>query len=113
MLKYLKGDFITTTKTRKFTAYADPSHAWVKVPRKLINDLGIAYKISQSSFQRGNFCYLEEDADLNTFVKAMESKGIKPEFKVQQSNKSSRIRSYYCYEEKMPCPVVENSLSKK
>jgi len=81
-----------------FKAYSDPGHAWVAVKIKLLEDLGIADKISHFSFVKGNTAYLEEDSDLNIFVNAYVAKnGAKPEFDESHTNGQSRIRSYERY----------------
>ena len=53
-----------------FTLYADGGHAWAKVPRKLLEQLGILKDITHYSYQRGDYVYLEEDGDLSTFLVA-------------------------------------------
>jgi len=84
-------------KTKTFYAYADPGHAWVKVKIDYLKKLGIEKEISTYSYMRGDYAYLEEDCDLGLFVKTCRNIGIEPKFKEFHSNKSSKIRSYYCY----------------
>jgi hypothetical protein len=88
-------------KTRNFHIYSDPGHAWCKVPRKTLVKLGIQDKITPYSYQRGDSVYLEEDSDLDTFMTAMESKGIQVKFIEHNANKYSKIRSYSCYVHQM------------
>lgn len=83
--------------TLKFNIYTDPGHGWVKVPRDLLTKLGIADKITRYSYIRNEYAYLEEDCDLSTFARALESLGTKLELKSLNSNKSSKIRSYKRY----------------
>lgn len=84
---------------RKFTIYSDPGHGWVKVPRKLLNKLGIADQITAFSYQRGEHVYLEEDCDAYTFVKAYKAQiAPVPIFQEKFTNKSSKIRSYPSYQ---------------
>tara|TARA_Y100000034_G_scaffold33928_1_gene41545 strand:+ start:41106 stop:41393 length:288 start_codon:yes stop_codon:yes gene_type:complete len=85
-------------KSMTFNAYSDPGHAWVKVKRDLLLDLGIEDRISRYSYQKGEYCYLEEDADLDLFVKTLKSKGIEYKFSEHSTNRRSRIRSYYPYQ---------------
>jgi len=86
-------------KTRSFSIYHDPSHAWVKVPKKLLNDLDIVDKIKVSSYMRGEYAYLEEDEDLSTFVDAMvEKKSIVVKLNSFYTDKQSRIRKYDNYQ---------------
>lgn len=81
-----------------FKVYADPGHAWVAVKVQLLQDLGIADKITRFSYAKGKTAYLEEDQDLHVFVTAYEAKfGQKPTFDEKFTNKSSRIRSYDHY----------------
>ena len=77
-------------RTQKvFTLYADGGHAWAKVPRKLLALLGIVKDISHYSYQRGDYVYLEEDGDLDTFLAAYPI----ATFKVRTSA-HSRVREY-------------------
>jgi len=78
----------------KFDFYADPGHAWVKVPRRLLVDLGIEDRITHYSYQRGDWCYLEEDCDVTLFATTMEAQGTKPEWRWHQGDKRSKIRGY-------------------
>ena len=72
-----------------FTLYKDNGHAWAKVPRKLLALLGILKDITGGSYQRGDYVYLEEDGDLDTFMKAYPL----ATFRVRTSA-TSRIRRY-------------------
>lgn len=74
--------------------YSDPGHGWARVKRSLINELGIADKISCFSYQRGKFVYLEEDVDAGVFVSALKSAGIEYSVKEHTTNNESAIRSY-------------------
>ena len=38
--------------------FADPSHAWGKVKRSMLERLGVDREISPYSYQRGEFAYL-------------------------------------------------------
>ena len=81
----------------KFTYYTDPGHGWVKVPRKFINDLGIARKISPYSYSRGDQVYLEEDCDYGHLARALNERGIQTEIVNRHTNRQSKIRSYNLY----------------
>lgn len=72
-----------------FTWIADPGHAWLRVPHKLVRDLGIADKISSYSFHdyvfvtepdgymhMVHYAFLEEDCDAGVFAKAMRDAGM-------------------------------------
>ena len=85
-------------KTKTITVYADPGHAWAKVSKKELIKLGIAGKITSCSYENGEFAFLEEDCDLNTYVMALREKGIEYKFKENHTNRQSKIRSYYSYQ---------------
>ena len=79
--------------------YADPMHAWLKVPYRELEELGIVGKISSFSYRDGNNVYLEEDCDMPLYVKAIKESGkylldIRPG---SWAKKSSRIRTYDSY----------------
>lgn len=90
---------------RKFTAFSDPAHGWIKTTRKLLVDLEIADKISGCSYQRENFVYLEEDCDWPILYDALFRLDIVMQVKESFSNKYSKIRSYECYQK--PSEVVK------
>ena len=82
-----------------FTFYHDPGHGWLAVPRALLYDLGIHDEISECSHQRLETVFLEEDADLAIFTRAMGAAGR--EFKTLEtySHGESFVRalpSYSC-----------------
>ena len=81
----------------KIKVYADPSHAWAKVPLSLLYKLGIQDKITQYSYMRGAWAYLEEDCDLSTLIAAWKDRGIEFSFDEAHTNKRSKIRSYLNY----------------
>ena len=97
-------------RTIKRTYLQDPGHGWVVVPFEDLAYLGIADKITSYSYKNytlrkncevHNAVYLEEDCDLPTYLHALSEKGIKVEFNVKHTNKSSRVRSYESY----TCPI--------
>ena len=88
---------MSTGKKRVFHFYCDPAHSWMKVPRKLLAELGVEAKISTYSYQKGNFVYLEEDCDAGIVLDCLKAKGVIPVLKSSHTNKSSRIRSYPSY----------------
>jgi hypothetical protein len=82
----------------KLNVYTDPGHGWVKVPKSLLKELGIANKITLYSYMRGDYAYLEEDCDASIFVEAMKKAGKPYEFKVYTTrDRASRIRNYARY----------------
>lgn len=81
----------------KFDVFTDPGHGWIKAPIALLKKLGIADQITQYSYVRGNFAYLEEDQDASTLIKALKNAGIPYEFRHHYTNNSSRVRTYPAY----------------
>lgn len=74
---------------------SDPGHAWLRVPLKKIFKLGIQDKISNFSYLRGNYAYLEEDCDACIFLKKINKHPN--DFKDHSTNNYSRIRNYPYY----------------
>jgi len=80
-----------------FKSYSDPGHGWVAVKRKMLDEFGVADKITHFSYQKGNTVYLEEDRDAPTLITAMALKGIVVNYKHRQTDRRSPIRSYESY----------------
>ena len=81
------------TKTMTFNFYSDPGHGWLEVPFQMLQFLGIDGEITSYSYRQGPSCYLEEDQDVMTFVKAVQNHdGPSVEFNDVSSNKDSFIR---------------------
>jgi hypothetical protein len=57
--------------------FTDPGHGWLRVPRKRLETLRIAHKITSYSYQNNAFVYLEEDCDAPLFLHAAEAAGWK------------------------------------
>lgn len=74
--------------------YSDPSHAWGKVKRQVLRNLGVIDKISRYSYQRGEYVYLEEDCDLSLFCQALNERDTRIKFVEKTTNRESKIRSY-------------------
>ena len=79
------------------TVYSDPGHAWAKVRKSVLTNLGIADKVSSYSYQRGEYAFLEEDCDLSLLMQALQSHGTKLCFVEKHTDKQSRIRNYERY----------------
>jgi len=71
--------------------YEDPSHGWLAVPREMLEELGITEKISNCSYERGDFVFLEEDCDMPLFLNAMEAKGEKFDYRIVRSDNESFV----------------------
>jgi hypothetical protein len=83
-----------TKNTLKIKIYSDPGHGWGAVKRKVLDDLGIASKITPYSYQRGDTVYLEEDCDLTTLTTAASARGIWIEHVEKHTDRRSPIRNY-------------------
>jgi len=82
---------------KTFIYYTDPGHGWAKIPIKLLENLGIANKISSHSYYRGGFAYLEEDCDMSLLIKRLRYLKVEPKFKPQHTDNHSKIRNYKYY----------------
>ena len=91
-------------KTFTVTVYSDPGHAWAKVKRIVLHNLGIADKITAYSYQRGDYVYLEEDCDLTTLCMALNQRNTRVKFVEKHTDRDSRIRSYERYK---PLNIVD------
>ena len=91
-------------KTFTVTVYSDPGHAWAKVKRIVLHNLGIANDISSYSYQRGEYVYLEEDCDLTTLCMALNQRNTRVKFVEKRTDRDSRIRSYERYK---PLNIVD------
>jgi len=59
-------------KIYEFEKYDDASHGWLKVDKSLLAKLNISHLITDFSYMKGNYAYLEEDCDATTFFNAFE-----------------------------------------
>lgn len=85
-------------KTFTIIVYNDPSHAWGKVKRKVLDNLGLAQQVSSYSYQYKDNVYLEEDADLSLVCRhLLFNTDVQIKFVEKHTNKDSRIRSYESY----------------
>ena len=78
--------------------YSDPGHAWGKVKRDVLVNLGIADKTTRYSYQYKDNVYLEEDCDLTTLCMALNAQDTRLKFVEKPSTRDSKIRSYERYE---------------
>lgn len=84
-----------------FTFYADPGHAWLKVPLKALRDCGLGSTRDFSSYsfykhdEKGGHVYLEEDCDAGIFLAAYYGRHrAMPLIKHNQRNSDSPIRRF-------------------
>jgi hypothetical protein len=85
-------------KTFTIIVYNDPGHAWGKVKRKVLDNLGIAKEVSSYSYQYKDNVYLEEAADLSLVCRhLLLNTDVQIKFVEKHTNRDSRIRSYERY----------------
>jgi hypothetical protein len=82
------------SKTFTVIVYSDPGHAWGKVKRQVLNNLGIANKITRYSYQFKDNVYLEEDCDLALLYDTLSKQDVHVKFVEKRTNRDSKIRSY-------------------
>lgn len=83
--------------------FSDPGHAWFRVQKSLLEELGIYTSITSYSYVKGKWVYLEEDCDGPLLIKTLKKKNIPYTILEKPPSKnSSRIRSYerYTYDHK-------------
>jgi hypothetical protein len=78
-----------------FHFYNDPGHGWMKTTRETLIKYGVMDKISQYSYQKGPFVWLEEDCDAPTLIKAVEANGAEVKLFDHYCNSESHIRKLY------------------
>lgn len=84
----------------KLNFHADPSHAWLAVPRAELARVGVADKISDYSYQKGSLVYLEEDADAGIFLDALKLTDNLADTDIEVThyeNENTPIRRYQRY----------------
>lgn len=59
-----------TDRNQTFIFHEDSGHGWLQVPFDLLKELKIHTRITNCSYRKGDFAYLEEDLDRGTFLKA-------------------------------------------
>ena len=59
-------------KIYEFEKYDDASHGWLKVEKSLLAELNISHLITDFSYMKENYAYLEEDCDASRFLEALE-----------------------------------------
>ena len=76
--------------------FNDASHSWGRVQFKKLVEFGIADKITQYSYMKGSYVYLEEDVDLTTLLRELIKREIQYTFKHHYAKRSS-IRNFQSY----------------
>lgn len=82
----------------KIKFYSDPGHGWGAVKRKVLDQLGIADKITYYSYMKGGTVYLEEDCDLALLVNTLKARNIGFVYEEKSTNRYSPIRNYLRYQ---------------
>ncbi len=83
-------------KKVKLLKFDDPSHGWLQVPRKLVNQLSLEDCISECSYvsPSGAFFYLEHDDDAPKALKKIKDAGFEVSIEFRTTNRISHIRRY-------------------
>jgi hypothetical protein len=84
-------------KTFTIIVYSDAGHAWGKVKRQVLVNLGLADKVSTYSYQYKDNVYLEEDCDLPLLCSTLMALDTRIKFIEKHTNRNSRVRSYSHY----------------
>ncbi len=87
----------TLDKVKTYKYYCDSGHGWLAVKRDELEELNLVYKISSYSYQKNTMVYLEEDCDMQIFLRAVGAKYTSYNIKEVYHNGSSKIRSYQGY----------------
>lgn len=90
---------------RNYTFFSDPGHGWLQVPLSELKELGIENEITPYSYEKDGYVYLEEDADLSTYLNAIrKAYNIPSDYKFSGFRDSysdnTPIRNYRSYEPK-------------
>jgi hypothetical protein len=81
----------------KINYFTDPGHGWAAVKIKILQDLGIADRISHYSYSRGKSAYLEEDCDFAVLLDALAAAGMPYSITEKHTDRHHPIRSYKSY----------------
>lgn len=79
---------------KTYTFYSDPSHGWLEVSKKELQELSILKNVSEYSYINQDMIYLEEDSDASIFINSYKLKyGMNPKIyePIQDNN---NIRNY-------------------
>lgn len=60
---------------RVYKYFSDSSSGYLMVPLADLDEFGVTHKISDKSFKRGDWAYLEEDMDMPIFIDAIKRTG--------------------------------------
>lgn len=88
-----------TAKIRKITLTMlnDSGRSWLKVPRRLLDQVGLSSYVSSKSSQRKDDVYLDTTEDVPMVVLRLQRENINYRIKNVTTKKSSKVRSYNPY----------------
>lgn len=78
--------------------HSDSGHGWIKVNKQSLIDLGIDREISEYSYMKNNFVFLEEDCDALIYINKLREKNIEFKFNEINDGDQSPIRNFKRYE---------------
>ena len=84
-------------QTLRKVCFDTSSHGYIQVKRYELNELNLADKISNYSYQNSSSVYLEEDVDAEKYINAQKNKGIKIWLDPSDSKSQALIHSYKRY----------------
>ncbi len=74
---------------------SDPSHSYLRVPVRKVENLGFMDKISEYSFFNNHYVWLECDCDAQLFFDALDERGIQePTIYMETLEKQAPFRLY-------------------
>lgn len=94
-------------RTRVLHIFMDPSHGWCRVKGNDKTFLRVCDKVSEYSYCRNGYVFLEEDGDLGVYIEQLKKDNIPFRFIEHSGNRSSRIRNYERYDSKNPMVIRE------
>jgi hypothetical protein len=91
-------------KNLKIRFFHDAAHGWYEVGFSVLQDMGIAHKITRYSYRKGDMAYLEEDCDATLFFDKAKELGYN--VKVDEEDiysEDSIVRTYWPYKTTVTC----------
>ena len=77
-----------------FNFHSDAGHGWLAVKLTLVRELGLAKFVTPYSYMQGQSAYLEEDCDMQMFIRHFTARfGVEPKINYLDSKDRSPIRS--------------------
>jgi hypothetical protein len=80
---------------KAITYISDPSHSYLKIDVRTVENLGFMNKISEYSFFNNNYVWLECDCDAQLFFDALDERGLpEPTIYMETLNEQAPFRLY-------------------